>query len=277
MYGKIFESMYDGTLSANWKAMITFQQMIVLADRDGIIDYTPAALARRTGLPVDLVEEGIEYLQQPDKYSRSQEAEGRRIELLDEERPWGWRIVNYAKYRDLSSAADKRAKNRERQSRYRDRQKAQQVVDSNESNADVTPSNAEGVTERYEDATDNAALRVSRHTDVDADADIPPLARAHEAARQAHRMAPADWSPHEDTLKVVREKTGFTDEELDGVIEKFKLTVLRQAVLNFDQRFLVWAVEEWHRQKQRGAPSGGSYPGFEDPYITGLRASNAHD
>jgi len=119
MYGKIFESMYDGTISSNWKALITFQQMIVLSDSQGVIDIHPPALSKRTGIPLDIIEDGIEYLEQPDKYSRSQDHEGRRILRLNEHRPWGWSIVNHQHYRDLSSTEDRREKDRLRKQKQR--------------------------------------------------------------------------------------------------------------------------------------------------------------
>jgi len=119
MYGKIFQSMYDGTISVNWKALVTFQQMIVLCDSEGMIDITPPALSKRTSIPLDIIEDGIEYLSQPDPYSRSQEYEGRRIILIDEHRPWGWIIVNHQYYRDLSSVEDRREKARLRKQKQR--------------------------------------------------------------------------------------------------------------------------------------------------------------
>ncbi len=120
MYGKVFECMYDGSLSADWKAMIVFQQFIVLADCEGIVDYTPEALNRRTGIPLDIIEHGIEVLQQPDPFSRSTDFEGRRIALLDEDRPWGWSIVSYEYYRDLASREDKRIQDRDRKRKQRE-------------------------------------------------------------------------------------------------------------------------------------------------------------
>ena len=114
MYGKIFESMYDGTLSADWKAMVTFQQMIVLADKHGVVDITPPALSRRTGIPLDIIEHGVEKLEQPDKWSRTGDHDGKRIVRLDDHRPWGWQIVNYEYYRDLASREDRRVKDRAR-------------------------------------------------------------------------------------------------------------------------------------------------------------------
>jgi len=144
MYGKIFESMYDGTLSADWRALVTFQQMIVLADSEGVIDYTPPALSRRTGIPLDIIERGIERLEQPDPYSRSPEAEGRRIVRLDEHRPWGWHIVNYDYYLGIARMSDKREKAKERKRKQRERAsqdtEKQEVSHLNdECHADVTP------------------------------------------------------------------------------------------------------------------------------------------
>lgn len=55
--------MYDGTISANWQGLVTFQQMIVLCDADGVIDMTPPALSRRTGIPLEIIEKGIEFLE----------------------------------------------------------------------------------------------------------------------------------------------------------------------------------------------------------------------
>ena len=114
MYGKLFSSMYDGTLYGQWQAIITLQQMVILADADGIVDITPPALAAKTSIPLEIIEKGLEQLSEPDKYSRSAAEEGRRIVLIDEDRPWGWSIVNYRHYRDLANREDKRRKDRER-------------------------------------------------------------------------------------------------------------------------------------------------------------------
>lgn len=118
-YSKLFARMYDGTLSDCWEALVTFQQMIILANRQGQVDMTVAALSRRTGVPREIIERGIEVLSAPDPDSRSPEEEGRRIALIDPDRPWGWRLVNYARYRDLLSREEKRTADRERIARKR--------------------------------------------------------------------------------------------------------------------------------------------------------------
>lgn len=125
MYGKIFSSIYEGTLYGQWKAIVTFQQLIVLADRDGVVDQTPPAIAARTSIPLEIIEEGLELLSQSDKYSRSPAEDGRRIVLIDPDRPWGWKIVNYEYYRNLATVEDKRQKDRERIAEKR--QKAKEI------------------------------------------------------------------------------------------------------------------------------------------------------
>ena len=108
MYGKIFESIYDGSLYGHWEAIVTMQQRIVLTDADGVIDMTPPAIAGKTSIPLEILEKGLKILSEPDPYSRSHGCDGVRIQLLDEQRPWGWFLVNHKKYQDLRTAEDRR-------------------------------------------------------------------------------------------------------------------------------------------------------------------------
>jgi hypothetical protein len=123
MYGKIFDSMYDGTLAEDWRALITFQQMIVLCDADGTVDMTHSSIARRTGIPIEHITAGIEILEAVDPHSRTEDDEGRRIARLDEHRAWGWNIVNHQKYKYMQDADEVRKQNRERKQRYREAKK----------------------------------------------------------------------------------------------------------------------------------------------------------
>lgn len=103
MYGKVFRQIYKGTLASKgpWQALVTFQQFIVLADREGIVDMTAEAISRETTVPLDIILMGITALEEPDLKSRSPDEEGRRIVRLSDTRDWGWMITNYKYYRDL--------------------------------------------------------------------------------------------------------------------------------------------------------------------------------
>jgi hypothetical protein len=145
IYGKIFDSMYDGTLYGQWEAIVTFQQMIVLADADGIVDMTPQAIAARTSIPFEIIKKGLGILEAADPYSRTPGQDGRRIELIDAHRPWGWHIVNHEKYKRMQDSDMVRAQTRERVRRHR-----AAIAEGNGVKRDVTDGNAE-----------------KRHTDTD--------------------------------------------------------------------------------------------------------------
>jgi hypothetical protein len=155
VYGKIFSSMYDSTLADDWRALITFQQLIVLCDADGTVDMTPHSIARRTGIPIEHIEAGLKILEAPDPYSRTPDQDGKRIERLADYRPWGWSIINHAHYRALRDADTVREQNRKRKQQQRDREKP------------VGECHSKSVTNR--DNCDNHAK--SRHTDTDTDTD----------------------------------------------------------------------------------------------------------
>lgn len=127
MYGKIFERMYDGTLDGHWEAIVTMQQLIVLADSAGFVDMTIRSISKRTSIPEDIIERGIEHLLLPDRYSRTQGEEGRRIIPMDEHRPWGWMLVNYEKYSKMQKMADKQNADRQRMANKRSKDKVLQA------------------------------------------------------------------------------------------------------------------------------------------------------
>lgn len=122
MYVKVFPSMYDGTLATHgpWQALVTFQQMLVLADPQGIVDMTPEVIAARTTIPLEIIRIGVAALEEPDPESRSAEMEGRRIVRLADHRSWGWQIVNYLQYRAIRDEQHRRDYMRE----YRRRRRA---------------------------------------------------------------------------------------------------------------------------------------------------------
>jgi hypothetical protein len=110
MYGKLFEQMFDGSLViSGWEAIVTFQQMIILSDADGLVDMTPHAISARTTIPLEIILKGLSELEKPDPDSRTPGEEGRRIVKLSTSRSWGWRIVNHQQYRDMRSSSDRAA------------------------------------------------------------------------------------------------------------------------------------------------------------------------
>ena len=131
MYAKIFATLWDGTLADHWEAWTVWVFMLANCGPDGILDVTPSAIARRSGLPPDIVARGLEVLAADDPDSRSPAERGRRIVLLDPARPWGWRLVNYHAYRGVMDAESLREQQRGRKQRQRQRErdKSRSVTD----------------------------------------------------------------------------------------------------------------------------------------------------
>lgn len=118
MYVKVFSSIFDGSLYGKFEATIVFLALLVLADKDGDVDMTPEKIAAASGYPLDIVQRGLDELEAPDPRSRTPDMEGRRIVKIHEA-GWGWRIVNYCKYRDIRSTEERREYFREKKREQR--------------------------------------------------------------------------------------------------------------------------------------------------------------
>lgn len=129
MFGKIFAQIYDSSIAEDYQLRTVFQDMIILADINGVLDMTPEALSRRTNVPLEIVKAAITRLEAPDAKSRTPDHDGARIKRLDEHRDWGWMILNHAQFREIASEEQRRAKTLARVRKHR-------------GNAFVTPCNA---------------------------------------------------------------------------------------------------------------------------------------
>jgi len=126
VYAKLFTSIYQGTLRGKSHALLVFTNLLAHADSSGEVDIHPKAIAEEVGLCVEQVRDALDMLESPDEESRSPEMEGRRIVRLDEHRAWGWRIVNYLKYRAIRNEEDRKEQNRAAQERWRTKNRVSQ-------------------------------------------------------------------------------------------------------------------------------------------------------
>jgi len=114
LFGKVFQQIYDSSVAVKWENMVVFQQLIVLADEQGIVDITIEAIARRTNMPFKMIEKAIRELEKPDPTSRNRKHQGRRLIRLDRHRDWGWKLPTYTEYSKRITTEQKRQYNRER-------------------------------------------------------------------------------------------------------------------------------------------------------------------
>ena len=117
-----FTKLFSGIVySTIWQeplhTRVVWVTMLALADARGQVAASLPGLAKASGVTLDECQDALDTLQSPDKYSRSKEYEGRRIEEID----GGWSILNYLKYRELRHADERRIQNREAVARHRAR------------------------------------------------------------------------------------------------------------------------------------------------------------
>lgn len=106
LYARVFTQILDSSIAEDFQTRHVFEDLFKLCTKDGIIDMTRTAIARRLNLPLESLSPCIDKLESPDPNSRDPDHHGRRIERLDEHRDWGWRILNWPKYDALRSRAD---------------------------------------------------------------------------------------------------------------------------------------------------------------------------
>lgn len=78
--------------------------MLAIADSRGEVMASVPGLADVARVTEEECDDALRRFTEPDRRSRSQELEGRRVVVID----GGWRLVNHAKYRKILSAEERR-------------------------------------------------------------------------------------------------------------------------------------------------------------------------
>jgi hypothetical protein len=179
-FTKLFSSITRSTIWAEDDATVKIWiTMMALADRDGIVEASIPGLAHEARKSLEEVEAALKKFLSPDKYSRSKEYEGRRIEEVR----GGWRLLNHDYYRGLLDQDDQRERAAERQRRSRERKASGQqslpVTDERDTSRSVTG-----------DRDTSQESRNVRQAEAESDpkAEADPDQEEREAARAAARL-----------------------------------------------------------------------------------------
>lgn len=106
-YTRIDNGIFDSTLwwSADPNAFRVFFFLIAKANSQGVYEGTIPGIAGQCRLSIENTREIIAYLESPEKDSRTQEYDGRRIQKID----GGWKLLNYWKYRQKDYSTQRNA------------------------------------------------------------------------------------------------------------------------------------------------------------------------
>lgn len=104
-FTKLFASITESTIwCEDDHTRLVWITMLAMANKNGFIFAAEPGLANRARVPLESVERALVKFLGPDRYSRSPEHEGRRIEKVD----GGWRLLNYHKHRAIRDEEDRR-------------------------------------------------------------------------------------------------------------------------------------------------------------------------
>lgn len=135
-YTKLSSTLVTSTVwRESAQTRVVWITMLALANQHGEVEASLPGLADAARVTIAECEEALRVFLSPDKYSRTTEFEGRRIEAID----GGWVLLNHKKYRHLYSDADRREHTKARVKRWRD---ARRNAECNAVTQDVTPCNA---------------------------------------------------------------------------------------------------------------------------------------
>ena len=124
VFAKIFAQIFDSSIAGDYMVRHIFMDLLVLADRDGVVDMTPDAISRRTNVPEEMVLHALAELMKPDLKSRSPLESGARLVPLDSHRDWGWQIVNFDHYRAIRDEESRKTYFRDYKREYRQSKKS---------------------------------------------------------------------------------------------------------------------------------------------------------
>ena len=127
-YTKLFYEIITSTIWAEKDYVrVLWITMLAMKDRNHEVMASVPGLASMARISQEECEQALEVLMSPDKYSRSKEFEGRRIEPCD----GGWHILNGEKYRQKMNLDERREYNRKKQREYRAKKRVPSVDKSN--------------------------------------------------------------------------------------------------------------------------------------------------
>ena len=154
-YTKLFSTILTSTIwQEDSDTRVLWVTMLALADQNGKVDATLPGLANIANITIEACEKAITKFESPDKYSRSKKFQGRRIKYIK----GGWRILNYAEYRD---------KMRDRAGYYRNyratkRNQAQPLATTGNRWQPISEAEAEALIEKKEKKEKKENMRAHR-------------------------------------------------------------------------------------------------------------------
>lgn len=199
-YTKLFASIVTSTvwLEADHVRLLWIT-MLALSDKNGVVEGSVPGMAKMAGIEVEECREALARLMAPDKDSRTQDHEGRRIDPVD----GGWQLLNHSKYRAKLSAEERREYDKKRKANDRARHKMSANV------PDMSAVSAHTEAEAHTEATPTEIKNEDQVQRADARASHKVLVKLAHGVIRATEGSDAALSDLGEGLKLAAAKAGI--------------------------------------------------------------------
>lgn len=150
-FTKLFSSITASTIWAEPDhTRLVWITMLAMADQHGRVWASIPGLSNMARVTIEKCEEALVALGSPDKYSRTKEHEGRRVEEID----GGWRLLNHGKYRAIRDEESIKQSKRDYINKRRAAERVEAVEQSRTTSkpVDLSRANTEADTEAESEA-----------------------------------------------------------------------------------------------------------------------------
>lgn len=269
-FTKLFSTITASTIWCEDHATrIVWVTMLAMADRDGYVAASVPGLAAMARVSVGEAEVALGKFRAPDKYSRSQENEGRRVIDAD----GGWLLLNYSKYREERDKEVRRENNREAVRKHRAKEKLKQnpessnITDDDSNQCKPRSSQAEAEAEERENAAGAATLPLLPH---EPEPEAKPIKPRDEAkllwaatlkSQSAALKIPAPsigGKVRDEVVRMAREHAAHTGESFASVLLAWVAGGLRVHVAT--GKAPQWAIKDFRPYGPSGRPGGAGAP-----------------
>ncbi len=239
-FTKLFSSITESTVWGESHATrIVWITMLAMADGSGHIWAAVPGLASRARVTLEECEHALQRFMEPDRYSRTNEHEGRRIEAVD----GGWRLLNHAKYRAMRATENRREYMREYMAERRKQDRKFPLASVN-----------------------NVSRSKPQLSEAEAEAEEYKKEKRHSQRSRGSRLPP-DWSPSELLLAWAGKER--PDLNLESTVAKFRdhwtaAPGSKGVKLDWDATFRNWVRSESSKGALKAfQPSTGERPSIK--------------
>lgn len=245
-FGLAYESIFDGSMYGTGPTVFAVWLYVIAKGYGGTVTLNPRKLAETLGATREDVEAAIAFHCSPDRDSRTDTDEGRRLRHLG---GYSYEVVNHELYKSARALEEKRAYNRLKKRASRERSSSTIEVPVFDTSKKLVTSG-------------DPLLSSSSSSDLISSDPEGVQGEPPEPESEPSRFAPADFAPTEAQRQRCRE-LGHDAEKL---LRKFKRQEFNRTYTDWERRFDQWIDEEPESKRPSARPPSLGPPWVDDSH-----------